>query len=171
MKNNWIGKVLGEETAPELPVKPSVSILQQVLGEEVEVPETEPDSKEKPAAAKAPSGATEPPEIEPGEPDHVSDPVQTLASLWTSGGKMDVAVKLLTEPVSYRDFVGLVLAIGNEGALELGQILDDMVIGTEDETSAANNVLSQVSKFQKGRQRTPETLPAPEAEPEPVAAE
>ena len=160
MKNNWIGKVLGEAVvlSPPQPAKPAPSILKQVLGEEEEKPKTEP--KEKPKTEEPPKAAeTEPAPaadvdtavVEPGDPDHVSDPVQALASLWTSGGKMDVAIKLLTEPVSYGDFVGLVLAIGNESALELGQILDDMVEGQGDGAPPADNILSRVDGFKKQR--------------------
>jgi len=155
--------VLGEDATPSppAPVKPAPSILQQVLGEEEEEEKTEP--KEKPKAEEAPKAAEAEPApetdadtaaavAEPGEPDHVSDPVQVLASLWSSGGKMDVAIKLLTEPVRYTDFIGLVQAIGPESALELGQILDDLVEGQGgDGAPPADNILSRVDGFKKQR--------------------
>ncbi len=158
MKNNWIGKVLGEAgvLSPPQPAKPAPSILKQVLGEEEEKtePKEKPKTEEPPKAAEtepAPAADVDTAAVEPGEPDHVSDPVQALASLWSSGGKMDVAIKLLTEPVGYTDFIGLVQAIGPESALELGQILDDLVEGQDDGAPPADNILSRVDGFKKQR--------------------
>jgi len=156
MKNNWIGKVLGEEAAPRQLSTPSPSILQRVLGEEEEEPKAEPKPEPTAEAPEAPA-AEAAPEVdvdtaaEPGMGDRVSDPVQALASLWSSGGKMDVAVKLLTEPVRYTDFIGLVQAIGPESALELGQILDELVEGENETPPPADSILNRVDGFKKHR--------------------
>lgn len=159
MKNSWLNKVIGESSQPEPAAKPAPNAVRQVIGEEegdapVEPPPAEeppPTASEEPADGPAAAGA----EVEAGGMDDVNSPVQALASLWSSGAKMDVAVKLLGEPISNLNFVQLILAIGGEGAMELGQILDDMQAGAAEDEVPQDNVLARVSDIRHQRQRSP----------------
>ena len=158
MKNSWLNKVIGESAPAEVTAKPSPSTLRQVIGEEegaepaAEPPPSEPPPTASEEPADGPAAAEA--EVDAGGADRVNSPAQALAALWSSGAKMDVAVKLLSEPVSNRDFVELILAIGNEGGMELGQILDDMQAGNEEGEPQEDAVLSRVAHI-RGQRGTP----------------
>jgi hypothetical protein len=162
MKNSWLKQVLGESSQPETVAKPSPSAVKQVIGEEegAEPAAEPPPSGAAPTASEEPAdgpGAAEAEaEVDAGGMDRVNSPVQALASLWSSGAKMDVAVKLLSEPISNRNFVELILAIGGEGAIELGQILDDMQAGAEEGDPEEDAVLSRVAQMRGKRGTSPE---------------
>lgn len=160
MKNSWLNKVLGESEQTPAPVKAPMTTVQQVLGEEESEPSPEPAPEAAPESGPTPSEQVGGVEAEVGGVDRVNSPVQALTALWTSGAKMDVAVKLLSEPISNRDFVQLVLTIGNEGAMELGQILDDMQAGAGDEDPGEDAVLDRVAAIRQGRSQSPEETEA-----------
>lgn len=103
-------------------------------------PADEPITDEEVAAAGLDGAETAPEEIMPpdieagagaGEdlesdtgPD--SPEVEQLVSSWESGSKMDVAAHLLYTPVSYVDFVKMLLRIGAPASVELGRMLDTL---------------------------------------------
>jgi hypothetical protein len=155
MKNSWLDKVIGESSESQPVAKAALSTVKQVIGEDEDAPQEEPA----PAAEPPPTASEEPAEgpaagdaeVEAGGMDRVNSPAQALVSLWSSGAKMDVAVKLLSEPISNRNFVELILSIGSEGAMELGQILDDMQAGNEEGDPEEDAVLSRVSQIRGSR--------------------
>lgn len=165
MKANqsWVSKVLGESAPIQ---KPAPTLMRRVIGEEKDgeddsagKEEHEPESKEEHEPEHEPEGEAAHDEgegdadVEMGGRDMVSGPVQSLISQWTSGGKMDVAMRLLNEPVTHSDFIELVFGIGEEDAAELGQIMDDLSVGEGEEFGAEDegqdDVLGRVTDFER----------------------
>jgi hypothetical protein len=150
MTNNWISRITGQAVT-ESALSRKVSVLHQVLGEADEEKAEKADKPEKsekpegekkeeapkPVPAPASGGpedetpAAEASEIEAGAEASAdssvdSQTVEHLVSSWQSGSKMDVASQLMYTPVSYVDFVKMVLRIGEQDAVELGGMLDEL---------------------------------------------
>ncbi len=66
-----------------------------------------------------------PPEEAPA-PDYSNPSVEQLLALWQSGNHEAVAMRVLDALDMYADFLELAFQIGHEGAIELGQIMDQM---------------------------------------------
>lgn len=69
--------------------------------------------------------------------------VQQLAKLWQSGDKMGVASALMFTEASYNDLISLVPIIGQQAALELGSMLDELA----DETNQPPRTPPQYSSI------------------------
>ena len=91
-------------------------LVRQILGEAVDVPA--PDAVEQDRVA----GGAEKPGLTPGE----SIPVETLLASWEKGEKQEVAIRVLDALDSYQQFVELCFRIGQQGAMELGGIMDEL---------------------------------------------
>jgi hypothetical protein len=73
-------------------------------------------------------------EEKPPAPDQPASPqtrvppanVNELAQLWQQGEHMGVATQLMFTEASYVDFVNLAFIIGQEAAIELGTLLDEL---------------------------------------------
>jgi len=107
MKTNWLRRVLGEGADP--------------------APED--------VAAPAPEGAAAPDDAESpvnAPSERVNPTTDNLARAWQSGSKTAVATRILDALDSYADFVSLCFVLGQEDAVELGRIMDEL---TESETS------------------------------------
>lgn len=74
------------------------------------------------AADETATAAPSPAPLTPGQ----SIPVETLVALWERGEKEAAAVRVLDALDSYGQFVEFCFRIGREGALELGQIMDEL---------------------------------------------
>lgn len=114
--------------------------LKQVIGESAEMPDdTAPVAA--PEAASAGSAVDTDLGLDAGAGglDSAGSPVpsivQTLVSSWRSGNKIDVASRLLGEPISYADYARLMFAIGEGEAVKLGHILDELSEGEPAEQS------------------------------------
>lgn len=88
----------------------------KILGEAADFPSPEATEQDlgTPAAPQAP--------LTPGE----SIPIESLLASWQKGDKSTVAVRVLDALDSYQQFVSLCFKIGQEGALELGGIMDEL---------------------------------------------
>ena len=137
MKKNWIGAILGDNPKPfaaSQAVAESMqarSVLSRVLGEaaplppeasEVEAPEV-PDA---PVTASAAPANPEAPEGDEAPPGPANSSVGALVAAWESGSHVSVAQTLLGGISSYTDLVGLFYGIGQEGALELARLMDEL---------------------------------------------
>lgn len=156
MKKTWLNLVVGESStyaslcgaAP----RPSTP-LRRVLGEAEEGEEkSEPKEPAEPAEEPKREPAEEPIEVTGDNPEEMHNKlagtVETLMSQWESGAKIEVAVKLLSEPISNREFVELVLSLGEESAMELGALLDEVQQKSDDD-EPQDAVLSRVDDFHR----------------------
>jgi hypothetical protein len=153
MTNAWIQKVTGQPVVESVENQ-TASRLRHVLGEadalENDLPSEEAPPKEMQDGAPADEPITDVEAAEAGldgaetAPEEVVSPaldagediesdtgpdspeVEQLVSSWESGSKMDVAAHLLYTPVSYVDFVKMLLRIGAPAAVELGHMLDTL---------------------------------------------
>ena len=87
----------------------------KMLGEAADVPDPQMQ-----AAAHVPS------EAPPEQIDYSNPSVEQLLELWNSGNHEAVGLRVLDALDHYRDFLALAFRIGQEGALELGQIMDEL---------------------------------------------
>lgn len=115
--------------------------LDRVLGEAAQVPEP-PAQNAIPPDAKAEKSAEEP-DVESLPSTEV---VGALVQAWHSGNHYDVAAQLLFTPVSYVDFVQLCYEIGQEDAVQLGHMLDELATkeGMVTDVPGENRILSRV---------------------------
>jgi hypothetical protein len=90
-----------------------ITIAQRLLGETATVPAPEAVEKDM---------ATDDQALKQGQ----SPSVEMLAATWEQGQKAAVAVRVLDALDSYQQFVQLLFRIGEENALELGGIMDEM---------------------------------------------
>jgi hypothetical protein len=131
MKTSLVGMVTG--AAPPL-IAPTAAKARRLFGlGEAEGDEPagsiQPEEPEAPALADAEvEAAAEAEKVE------ASGVAMALARAWQSGGKMDVAMRILSEPISHRDFVELIHVIGEDAGLELGTLLDELSETGEVET-------------------------------------
>lgn len=126
MKKNWIGAIIGgqQPQAVQESERPRTA-LSRVLGEAAPLPEpAEMESPDVPDAPEAPEAAAPGDDVEPAMPADTS--VQSLLSAWESGSKINVAQTLLNGISSYTELVGLLYGIGQEGALELARMMDEL---------------------------------------------
>jgi hypothetical protein len=94
--------------------------------------------------------------------------VNDLASAWESGSKIDVASRLMYTPVSYADFVKLIYMIGQDGATELGTLLDELAAGAEAGGESQPDVSPLIRRVAG---QAPESPEAPTEPPTPDEAE
>lgn len=159
----WLNKVTGETLETQRPVSRSASMLRCVLGEGGE--DDAPPEPAEPPSSEPPSAVAEPPieaaghdleagETDAGAGDQIGDPVESMVALWTSGAKMDVASKLMTLTITYQDFARLLITLGEEGALELGQLLDSLAEQTSEEQNpeGGDAVLDRVNQHRVSRE-------------------
>lgn len=95
-----------------------------------------------------------------------SDVVNTLVQAWKGGGRNDVAAQLLFTPVSYADFVRMCFQIGQEDAIQLGDLLDNLAdeSGIVTDVPGQNKILSRVT----GEGTSGEQITSDEADVQPV---
>lgn len=96
--------------------------IKRILGE-AEGEETRPEENE-----PVDQPEVREPESEETAPDSATHEV---ANLWKTGNREDVALRFME--MSNKEAVKLVFAIGEEGALELAQMVDDMMERTPEE--------------------------------------
>lgn len=125
---NWVESILGAGATPAKSNPVRCTPIQQALGEAGARPEAEDvlADTEPPAA----------PMDDPDEEQAVGDvqvpaggDVQALAAEWQSGGRVSVAQRVLGGLNSYTDLVSLIFSIGQDGAQELGRLMDELSAG------------------------------------------
>lgn len=110
------------------------NLLNRLLGEAAPESVAPPADNPPGAPAAKPAQPAEPVEEKPPAPDQPASPqtrvppanVNELAQLWQQGEHMGVATKLMFTEASYVDFVNLAFIIGQEAAIELGTLLDEL---------------------------------------------
>ncbi len=91
------------------------STVAKMLGEAADIPDP----------AQQAAGQV-PPEQPPEQVDYSNPSVEQLLDLWNSGNHEAVGLRVLDALDHYRDFMTLAFRIGEAGALELGQIMDEL---------------------------------------------
>jgi len=131
-------------------MKSKNSIVDGILGETADVP-----APEDAAQDLAPDPQVDGTE-DASQPE--SPQIDNLVAIWDSGEKKAVAIRVLDALDSYQQFVDLLFRIGQEGALELGGIMDEL---TASEKSAHEYdtvpVPELATKYGKGPQPGPAT--------------
>ena len=110
------------------------NLLNRLLGEAAPESVAPPADNPPGAPAAKPAQPAEPVEEKPPAPDQPASPqtrvppanVNELAQLWQQGEHMGVATQLMFTEASYVDFVNLAFIIGQEAAIELGTLLDEL---------------------------------------------
>lgn len=108
-------------------------LIRYLLGEADDLRTTDDAPPPRVDAGDAPPQSSPTPVTPEDEDVEGNTVVNELASAWQSGSKMDVASRLMYSPVSYTDFVRVLYMIGQDGALELGSLLDELSAGDDTE--------------------------------------
>lgn len=121
----------GTAPSPEAPPKP---VSRELGGPGA--PDTSPDGE---------------PEIDPAA---ITPTTQQLVRQWQGGDHMAVATALMFTAASYLDFVNLVYIIGKKGALELGQLLDELADSSNEQPPETppqyNSLVNRVAGEEEG---------------------
>jgi hypothetical protein len=136
-------------------------MLRYLLGEADDLQTTAEAPPPRVDAGDAPPAENPTPVVPADDEDGVdgNTVVNDLASAWESGSQMDVANRLMYTPISYSDFVKVLYMIGQDGATELGRLLDELAAGAENGEQDVSPLVRQAAG------------PEPEAPTEPPAGE
>lgn len=134
MKRDWVKEcITGQRPAKPVVESKASANVRAILGERDTRPPT-PDAGTRPPPAPTPERSPAPPlaaSAAPApEPEDDAIPaegdVTSLITAWQSGSQMTVAQHVLDGLPSYRDFVSLVYGIGQEGAMQLAAMMDEL---------------------------------------------
>lgn len=160
--NSMLKRFLGEadETEPtqEAPEAPAEETELPVEGEEAPPAEALPEE---------PGEESEADEL--NDPRKISPVAEELVVAWQSGGKTDVAQRLMYTPISYVDFVQMCFAIGQDDGQELATLLDQLAEGGEVEGAFGSRAGEKPQDLVKQMTEPEEAAPAeetPEEKPE-----